>query len=83
MGHHESQCSPAEAASDSLDFMQEIMKKVNEKNCEKYVVNIDQTTVFTSHSKTNFGDEKDKDSHHVYFHTGHKMGHSCNDIVCR
>ena len=27
MGTHESQCSPAEAVSDALDFMQEIKKK--------------------------------------------------------
>ena len=43
MGTNESQHSPAKAASDVLDFMQEIRKKVSEKNHEKNVINMDQT----------------------------------------
>ena len=35
MGKKESQHFPAEAASDALDFMQEIRKKVSETNGEK------------------------------------------------
>ena len=35
MGTNESQRSPAEAASDALDFMQEIRKTVSESNHEK------------------------------------------------
>ena len=37
MGTHESQFCPAEAASDALNFMQEIRKKVSKTNCEKNI----------------------------------------------
>ena len=40
MGNNESQCSPAEAASDALNFMQKIKKKVSETDCEKNVLSI-------------------------------------------
>ena len=40
MGTNESQRSPAEAASDALDFMQEIRKTVSETNREKNTLSI-------------------------------------------
>ena len=84
MGTHESQCSPAEAASNSLDFMQEIMKKVRETNCEKIHYWYGSNPCFLHLSpQINFGDERGKNSNHPYFHTGHKMGYSCSDSVCR
>ena len=40
MGTDESQCSPVVVASDALDFMQELRKKVNETNHEKNMLSI-------------------------------------------
>ena len=40
MGTHESQCFPAEAASDGLDFMKEIKRKISESNFEKNTLSI-------------------------------------------
>ena len=51
MSTNECHHSPSEAASDALDFMQEIRKKVSETYHEKNCFNIDQTPVFfTFHS---------------------------------
>ena len=72
MGTHESQCSPADAASYALDFMQEIKKKINETNHEKKYV-ISKQTLEMRGVKTVT----------VRTSIGHKMGHSCSDIVCR
>ena len=40
VGTHESQRSPADVASDALNFMQEIKKKVSETNSEKNMSSI-------------------------------------------
>ena len=84
VGNHESQCYPEEAASDELDFMLEIRKKVSKTNCEKIWYQCGLNLCFLCLSlQTNFRDERGKDSHHPYFPTRHKMGHSCSDSVCR
>ena len=84
MGNHESWCSPAEAASDKLDFMQKIKKKVSETNQEKIHYQYESSPCLLNLSlQTNFGDERGNGNHHLHFHTGHKIGHSCSDSVCR
>ena len=63
MSTHESQHSPVEAASDALDFMQEIKKKVSETDHEKLCFQYGLNPCLLHLSlKINFGDERGKDS---------------------
>ena len=65
MGTNESQRSSAEAASDALNFMQEIRKTVSEKNCEKIHNQYGSNPCLLHLSlQSNFGHERCEDSHH-------------------
>ena len=75
MGTHESKQSPAEAASDALNFMKEIREKVSE------TLSIWIKSPSSPLTPNKLGDDKGMDSHHPYFHTGHMMSHSCSDCV--
>ena len=64
MGTNESQCSPAEAAPDALDFMKEIRKKGSDKNREKICYqNGSNPCLLQLSLQTNFGDERCKGNH--------------------
>ena len=70
MGTNESQHSSAEPASDALDFIQEIKKKGSKTNGEKIRHEYGSNPCLLHLLlQTNFGDERGKDSHHLYFQT--------------